>query len=339
MTAPRLTICIPVYNFGAFLGATLDSILPQLGEAVEVLVLDGGSTDDTAAVMARAMEGCPGLRYDRRPVRGGIDRDMALAVAQARGDYCWIFSGDDLMRPGAVARVLGELGSGCDVYLLESMRCDFELRPLALHRLARLDAPRTFRLHDPAERREYFALALNTAAFFSFCSALVFRRARWDEAPPDESFYGSCWAHAARLFSLLPGGLTVRYLPGAILDKRGDNDSFNTQGLTHRYGIAVDGYHRIGDTFFGHDSLEAFHLRRAVRAEQPWAGWLAAKAELVATGRLEHWPLFDRLVRAQYGDAGLACWAARTSLRLAPARVLVWLRRGVHAWRGRRAPR
>lgn len=336
MTGPRLSICVPVHNFGAFLGETLDSILPQLGEDAEVVVLDGGSTDDTPAVVAARQAACPRLAYLRRPERGGIDRDLAHAVAAARGEYCWVFSGDDVMRPGAVARVLAELEAGCDAYLLESMLCDFHLRPLALHRMARVDAPRTFRLHDPAERLEYLRLALNTAAVFSFCSAVVFRRDRWEAARVDESFYGSCFAHAARLLGMLPGGLTVRYLPGPFLDKRGDNDSFNTRGLAHRFGIAVDGYHRLGEHFFGRASEEAFHLRRGVRAEQPWTGWLAAKAEIAARGRRDQWPLFRRLVRAQYADPGLANLLARATLLAAPAGLLVLLRRGWEAWRARR---
>jgi abequosyltransferase len=247
----------------------------------------------------------------------------------------WIFSGDDLMRPGAVARVLSELGSGCDVYLLESMLCSFEMAPLQLHRMARVAAPRTFPLHDPAERRAYFGLALNTAAFFSFCSALVIRKERWDATPVDESYYGSCWAHAARVFGMLPSGLVVRYLPGPFLDKRGGNDSFNTKGYAHRFGIAVDGYHRIAEDFFGARSPEAFHIRRAVRAEQPWTAWLAAKAEIAETGRWEQVPLYNRLLRKQYGDPSLSGWAAWAVCRLSPARLLRVLKRAYDARRAR----
>lgn len=327
MSAVRLSICIPVHNFGAFLGETLESICPQATDEVEVVVLDGGSTDDTPQVMARAQGRWPRLRYERLPAKGGIDRDMARVVALASGAYVWIFSGDDIMRPGAIARVLSELGSGCDVYLVESMLCTFDLRPLSLHRMARVDEPRTFRLHDPAERREYFRLALNTAAFFSFCSALVIARARWDAAPVDESYYGSCWAHAARVFGMLPGGLVVRYLPGALLDKRGDNDSFNTRGLAHRFGIAIDGYHRIAADFFGEGSAEAAHIRRAVRAEHPFTAWLLAKGEIGERGRWDQLPLLDRLVRKQNRGAP---WVERLGgavCRLAPARLLGALKR------------
>ena len=53
LTSVRLSICIPVYNFGPFVGQTLDSILGQsgMGEGVEVLVVDGASTDNTEEVV------------------------------------------------------------------------------------------------------------------------------------------------------------------------------------------------------------------------------------------------------------------------------------------------
>lgn len=339
MSRIRLSICIPVYNFGAFLGPTLDSILPQATDEVEVLVFDGGSTDDTPEVMARFQARFPRLQYHRRPARGGIDRDIALAVAQAHGEYFWTFSGDDLMRPDAVARLLPELDSGCDVYLLESMICHFDMTPINLHQMARVTEPRTFRLHVPAERREYFGLALNTAAFFSFCSACVVKKARWDAAPVDESFYGSCWALAARIFGMLPSGLVVRYLPGPFLDKRGDNDSFNTQGYAHRYGIAIDGFHRIADTFFGHESYEAFQIRKAILPEQPWTGWLAAKAEIAESGRVHQYPLDNRLLWKQYADPSLTNWGTFLLCRTAPAWFLRILKRGYDALQKKRPGR
>jgi abequosyltransferase len=336
VTTPRLSFCVPVYNFGAFLGPTLESLIHQATDEVEIVVLDGGSTDNTPAVVARAQAAFPRLNYVRRPQKGGIDRDMARAVAAARGEYVWIFSGDDLLREGAVARVLAELDRGVDVLLVESMLCDFEMRPLAVHRMARIDAPRTFRLHDLAERCEYFGLALNTAAFFSFCSALVIRRDRWEGTPVDDSFYGSCFAHAARLFTMLPAGLTACYLPGPLLDKRGGNDSFNTRGYTHRYGIAIDGYHRIGDVFFGHDSQEAHHIRRAVRLEQPWTGWLSAKAEIALTGRTEQYALYRRLLWKQFADFSPRNWSTVAICTMTPAWLLALLRR---AWDVRQAAR
>jgi len=329
----RLSICIPVHNFGAFLGATLESIVRQATDETEIVVLDGGSTDDTPQVVETFQRRFSRLRYCRLPRRGGIDRDMARTVEQASGEYCWLFSGDDLMREGAVSRVLAELPSGCDVYLLESMLCDLEMRPLARHRMVDVQEARTFRLHDPAERSEYFERSLDTAAFFSFCSSLVVRKARWDAAPVDESWYGSCWAHAARILGMIPQGLVVRVLPGAFLDKRGENDSFLTNGLAHRYGIGVEGYNRIADAFFGHGSREAALIRRALRAEIPWYGWLAARLEIATAGRREQVAMYHRLVGLQYSDPSPANLAALALCRLTPVPALRGLKWAMDAWK------
>ncbi len=333
MDAIRLSVCIPVYNFGAFIGATLDTIVRQLPENVEIVILDGASTDATPEIVAGYQARFPRIRYERADRRGGIDRDIAKAVALARGDYCWLFSGDDLMREGAVDRVLRELDSGCDVYLLEAMLCRFDMTPMRVHRLLAISSPRTFQLDDPAERLEYCRLALNTAAFFSYCSSLVFSRSRWDATEVDESFYGSHFCPAARILAMLPRGLTVRYLPGPFLDNRAGVDSFNTKGMTHRYGIAIDSYHRIADWYFGHDSREAYHIRRSIRPEQPWYGWLSAKVDAARSGDKEQIALFNHLLRKQYSDPSVATWAAHAVCRYSPASVLIAARAGVYAAR------
>jgi abequosyltransferase len=318
MTSPRLSICIPVYNFARFLGATLETILRQAPrDLVEIDVVDGASTDGTPEVVRAFQERHPNVRYHRLDRKGGIDRDIAKGVELSRGEYCWLFSGDDLMRDGAIAALLGSLDDDCDVFLMDAMLCDVAMRPLQPHRMLAQDAPRTFRLHERADRLEYFRLARNTAAFFSFCSVLAIKRARWIATSVEESYYGTCWAHAARLFTMLPGGLTVGYLPHAALDKRGGNDSFLTHGLTRRFAIAVDGYGRIADEFFGHHSEEALHVRRSLRLELPWAAWIAARVELEKT-RSEDRPLYERLVRKQYSDWSFENWATRT-LCLTPA--------------------
>ena len=146
---------------------------------------------------------------------------MARTVELAIGEYCWLFSGDDIMQPGAIARVLAELSLGCDVYVLESMLCRRDMTPIGRHGILDVPEATTFRLDDPGERLEYFRRSRNTAAFFAFCSSLVVRKARWDAASIDDSWFGTCWAHAARILSMIPAGLAVRYVPDPLLAKRG----------------------------------------------------------------------------------------------------------------------
>ena len=128
MSVPRLSICIPVFNFGSFLGETLDSILSQTTNDIEVLIVDGASTDNTQEVVAARTATSPQLRYVRLEKRGGIDADLAASVALARGEYCWLFSGDDIMRPHAIQRALEWLCSNHDVYICKHTICDKSMR-------------------------------------------------------------------------------------------------------------------------------------------------------------------------------------------------------------------
>src|SRR5437016_4409767 len=83
--APVLSFCIPVHNFGAFLPATLESILPQMHDALEIVVFDGGSTDSTPELMGDICARDPRVSYLRSDVRGGIDADLASCIDAAPG--------------------------------------------------------------------------------------------------------------------------------------------------------------------------------------------------------------------------------------------------------------
>ena len=131
--------------------------------------------------------------------------------------------------------------------------------------------------------------------------SLIFKKSRWDAIPFDESFDRSLWAHVARLFRMVPQGLRVKYLCESLLDKRGGNDSFMEKGLVHRYMMAVDGYHRLANTFFGEHSVEAQHIRRVVRNEFPALRALAGlKVKAYEEGNLVDQSLVDELAAKVY---------------------------------------
>jgi abequosyltransferase len=314
----KLSVCIPTYNFGAFIAETLESIVCQLTPEVEVVVLDGGSSDDTESVVRDYASRVPAVRYVRQPHRGGIDRDMARSVELALGDYCWLFSADDVMRPRAVQRALHEIESGLDLYLGGLTLCDRAMRVLAEHAVHAAPPGSIFQLADAGQRRRYFGMALTTTAFFSFMGSILVRRSRWLEGSLDEQFVGSCWAHVVRLLRLIPQGLAVKYLGDSLLLKRGENDSFMDRGLVHRYAIAIEGYQRIGQAVFGDASYEARHLRRVIVNEFPPKAFFFAKVQLKRGARESEIAALDRLAALAYRDHSARNVAYRLAYRMTP---------------------
>lgn len=111
MSAPLVSVVIPAYNVARFLPETLDSVLAQTYPAFEVIVVDDGSTDHTAAVAASYA-----ARDDRVRVvaqdNGGAGSARNRGTAESRGDLIALMDGDDLWRPWKLTRQVEAMLAG-----------------------------------------------------------------------------------------------------------------------------------------------------------------------------------------------------------------------------------
>jgi abequosyltransferase len=329
----ELTICVPIYNCGEYISQMLDSVCGQFSstcDSIEVLVMDGASSDNTPAIVNEYAARCPQVRYVRLQRRGGIDADLAECVRLARGKYCWLFSGDDVMRDGALRRALGWLPQEHDVYLNQHSFCDLHMNILGEFPVFSTNSIRIAELSDPQQRVSYLRAGLNTQALFSFISGIIVRRDKWLSVDDPREFMGSCYGHVARLLTLAQRQLSVCYVGDLWVDKRGDNDSFLSRGLVYRLGITVDGYQRIANHFFGSASPEAAQIRRMVGNELPLPLWLSAKCRTYAEPEIESRTELDRLVRACYSGVDVKSYLIRAAYILTPVhafRMLRWIYR------------
>lgn len=96
---PFFSVVIPVYNRSGLLQKTLDTIFAQTFGDFEIVVVDDGSTDNTATLIRDLMTLRPQLRYvfQENSERG---RARNTGIRQAAGKYAVLFDSDDLMHAG-----------------------------------------------------------------------------------------------------------------------------------------------------------------------------------------------------------------------------------------------
>jgi abequosyltransferase len=246
----KISFCIPTYNHARFLGAALDSILRQAPDDFEIVIVDGASTDDTPQVVAEYQCRSPHIVYHRCAQNGGVDRDLALALQLARGEYCWLGSSDDVIADGAVARIVAELHSGHALYVGGRLECTKDLVTFARNDVFGDLPARSWDFSDEEQLLHYLNSANTLIAAFSYISVLIFRKDLWQRAGDNTEFLGSCYAHAHRLWRGLASGGLVRFVREPLVRCRMDTDHFASRGVFRRFMLDFEGYRRIADDVF-----------------------------------------------------------------------------------------
>jgi len=100
MSAPRFSVVIPAYNAKDTLARALDSVLAQIWPAFEIIVIDDGSIDATAAVAARYGDEIRYLRQDNAGVSAARNHGARIAS----GDWLTFLDADDWYYPNRLKR-------------------------------------------------------------------------------------------------------------------------------------------------------------------------------------------------------------------------------------------
>ena len=93
---PRFSIIIPIYNEEAYLREAIDSVLAQTVSDWELLLVDDGSTDASAAICADYAASDARIRMLRQPNRG-LSAARNAGLAAAKGEWIAFLDGDDLL--------------------------------------------------------------------------------------------------------------------------------------------------------------------------------------------------------------------------------------------------
>lgn len=94
MTAPRVSVIVPVFNVEKYLRECLDSILAQTLPDLEIICGDGGSTDGSLEVIQEYAEKDPRVSYITKK-RSGYGQSVNECIDRAKGEYIGIVESDD----------------------------------------------------------------------------------------------------------------------------------------------------------------------------------------------------------------------------------------------------
>ena len=110
---PELTISMPAYNSGKYIGEAIDRVLAQEGVDFELMVVDDGSGDNTAEVIESF--GDSRIKLIRNKKSRGVAYCHNLVIEQSNSPYIMHINSDDLVLPGAFQRMIKELKKSPDI--------------------------------------------------------------------------------------------------------------------------------------------------------------------------------------------------------------------------------
>jgi glycosyltransferase involved in cell wall biosynthesis len=155
-----LSVITPVLNGERFVRGCLENVLDQRCSRLEHLVVDGGSTDETATIVRDYTRRYPTIRWISEPGMGQ-SRAMNVGLAQCRGDIVGFLNVDDFYEDGAVSEVLelfeslpapGLLVGNCNAWRDDT--------------LAYVNRPRELRLEKLLLGPDFHQFPFNPSAYF-----------------------------------------------------------------------------------------------------------------------------------------------------------------------------
>lgn len=188
-----LSICITTYNRGNFIKETLDSILHQLRPNIELIVVEGCSPDNTEEVMRDYVNKHPQVRYYREQENSGIDKDYDKAVGYAHGEYCWLMTDDDLVKPNAIEIILTKLNGINELVVLNAEVASVDFSNILDSKLIKLNADQSYTESDGDK------FMADAGHGLSFIGCVIIKRKLW-LARERSAYYGSLFVHVGVIF-------------------------------------------------------------------------------------------------------------------------------------------
>jgi GT2 family glycosyltransferase len=207
----RISVVVPLYNHERYIEQTLQSVLSQTMPAHEIIVIDDGSTDGSAARVDRLRERHPQIALWSKE-NGGAHSAINAGIERATGDLVAILNSDDIYHPDRLAIMLRELDGASQPDAVATALDFIDGDGRAIRNSWYEEGVAFYR------RTQDLALTLINGNFLMTTSNLLMRRSLFDEIG---GFSPLRYAHDLDFFlRLIARGKTIRLIRQPLLSYR-----------------------------------------------------------------------------------------------------------------------
>lgn len=99
MSAPKVSVVVPIYNVEKYLRECLDSLVGQTLKEIEIICVDDGSTDSSKEIIREYMQKDTRVKMIAKEKNSGYGNSMNQGFDMASGEYVGILESDDFAEP------------------------------------------------------------------------------------------------------------------------------------------------------------------------------------------------------------------------------------------------
>ncbi len=122
MPKPLVSVLIATYNMEQYIEETINSVLAQDYQPIQIVVVDDGSSDNTREVLSKYGER---IEYYHQAASGGPSAPRNLGLTKTKGEYIAFFDADDIMKPDRLSTTLKFMQENPQVGALFTDYCCF----------------------------------------------------------------------------------------------------------------------------------------------------------------------------------------------------------------------
>ncbi|OYY06530.1 MAG: hypothetical protein B7Y67_18880 [Polynucleobacter sp. 35-46-11] len=172
----------------------MSEIHNNLNQDVELVIIDGASTDGTSEELFRYCNSRENIRFEVESCNSGLDRGYDRCVEISSGKYCWLLSDDDKLKPGAINKVVTLLKSqNHDLFIANSEVWDSTFSSCLIDNQLKLGGDIELFSDQNDE------LLIKAGSILSFIGSVIIKRSEWLNRER-EAYFGSWFIHIGVIF-------------------------------------------------------------------------------------------------------------------------------------------